>query len=309
LKARVTGARATAHSGSPEFVIVGPDQPPLKPNETRSFEAAVRGLTRRAGARIEVEPASLLTQAAPTALPPPDDGTPTVVLFIGSLVILGILLVYYNLPSVRAARRERAAQRAAQLAEQARQQAEALKRQEEAAQKLLEVYTSAPDLPTLNANVSGVILQRGENCCFIEPNVGHIVTSKRTRYVGGSQGISFRIARGVYYRVGAYSGQPITETSEAVGDMGILYVTDQRVIFAGGREVTTVPVKKVADVRIAGNDVVVLSENRKTPFIMRSPTKYGSVVAAAAIRRVADDAVGSPHASLVPPAGAKQGAA
>jgi hypothetical protein len=99
--------------------------------------------------------------------------------------------------------------------------------------------------------------------------------------------------KGVYYRVGAYSGHPITETSEVVGDVGNLYVTNQRVIFAGSSEITSVPVKKVSDVRIAGSDVVILSENRKTPFILRTPTKYGSVVAAAAIRRVTDDALGN----------------
>ena len=99
--------------------------------------------------------------------------------------------------------------------------------------------------------------------------------------------------RGVSYRVGAYRGQPITETHAVLADVGTLYVTNQRVIFAGQTEITSVPVKKVADVRVAASDLIVLSENRKTPFILRTPSKYGSVVAAAAIRRVADDATGA----------------
>jgi hypothetical protein len=56
--------------------------------------------------------------------------------------------------------------------------------------------------------------------------------------------------------------------------------------------VASVPVKKIADVRIAGSDVEILSENRKTPFMLRTPTRYGAVVAAAAIRRGTDEALG-----------------
>ncbi len=191
LKASVSVGRP-GHADSRDFIIVATGaavppllQQPLKAGESRDFGATVSGLSRLAGAKIEVESGSLLSNGEPGPPPPARDFQfPVALLLITALIVVAGVFLYRNLPSVRAARQKRAEE----LAAQAKQQAEALKRQEEAAQKLLEIYTSAPDLPMLNESVSGVILQRGEKCCLLEPNVGHVVISKRTRYVGGSQG-------------------------------------------------------------------------------------------------------------------------
>jgi len=220
------------------------------------------------------------------------------------MVILGAVAIaaiaIYNLPALRRARKQRAAERAAEQLARERAAAEAQKQAEDAAQKLVDIYTSGSqtELPLLNDNVSGVILQGGENCCLFEFGVGHIVFRRRTEYVGGSQGVSFRIAKGVRYHVGAYRGHPVTYTDAVASDTGALYVTNKRVIFAGHKEITTVAVKKVSDVRVDGEQVIILCENRKTAFILRTPSKYGSVVAAAAIRRVTDDATGATVAPL-----------
>ncbi len=86
-------------------------------------------------------------------------------------------------------------------------------------------------------NAPGVVLKKGElayGCVtgagLIEPKVlpGH--------WSGGSQGVSFRIAKGVSYRVGQSRGTftPGVE-EEATVDVGTFVITNQRCSFSGGK--------------------------------------------------------------------------
>jgi hypothetical protein len=97
--------------------------------------------------------------------------------------------------------------------------------------------------------------------------------------VGGSQGVSFRIAKRVRYHVGGFAGRRVTATYEKVHDVGNLYVTTERVVFAGNREVTSIAGKKIADVRIEGDHIWVLAENRKTPQGLRLRPPLAPVMA------------------------------
>jgi hypothetical protein len=141
------------------------------------------------------------------------------------------------------------------------------------AQTAIENLEAAADdtskLPDLNDRVTNLILHPGERCFAIGQDAQHVVAAHRTSYVGGSHGVSFRIAKGVRYHVGGFKGRRVTTTYEKVHDVGSLYVTTERVVFAGSREVTSIAGKKIADVRIEGDHVWVLAENRKTPLGLR----------------------------------------
>jgi hypothetical protein len=52
-------------------------------------------------------------------------------------------------------------------------------------------------------------LQKSEKMVWLFNNVAYLEDKTRTQYVGCSKGVSIRIAKGVYYRVGAFQGQPI----------------------------------------------------------------------------------------------------
>jgi hypothetical protein len=204
-----------------------------------------------------------------------------------SLVLALILGVYFS-PGARKARAERAAER--RRAEEARQRADEALRSH--AQDLFELFVSdtTKPLPNLTTDVQGVILKADESCCALSANAQHIVTRNKTRYVGGSQGVSIRIAKGVRYHVSGYRGHPITEQYEAVADSGSVYVTNKRFIFAGSKEVTTVPVSKIADVHLEGARVVVVVENRVNPLVVGITQPYWAPVIAAATHRAAQDA-------------------
>jgi len=76
-------------------------------------------------------------------------------------------------------------------------------------------------------------LQKTEKIVWVFQDVDYYEQKTRTRYVGGSQGVSIRIAKGVYYRTGGFKGERV-QTSETIhADTGLLGVTNKHVYFAG----------------------------------------------------------------------------
>lgn len=75
--------------------------------------------------------------------------------------------------------------------------------------------------------------QRSETLIWIFSNVAYYEDKTRRRYVGGSQGVSFRIAKGLYYRVGSFRGHPVETTERVHVDTGILAVTTKHIYFHG----------------------------------------------------------------------------
>ncbi|MDH5368868.1 MAG: hypothetical protein OEW99_02510 [Gammaproteobacteria bacterium] len=76
-------------------------------------------------------------------------------------------------------------------------------------------------------------LQKTEKIVWLFQNVNYYEEKTRTRYVGGSSGVSIRIAKGVYYRTGGFKGERV-QTSETVhADTGLLGVTNKHIYFSG----------------------------------------------------------------------------
>lgn len=143
--------------------------------------------------------------------------------------------------------------------------------------------------PDVTSYVTGVVLRPNERCCVFVRNVQQIVNKQRTSYVGGSHGVSFRIAKGVRYHVGAYKGHRVTTVNQEVGDVGSLYVTDKRIIFSGTKLVVSVALKQIGDVRVCYDGLVVIQENKPQPSIFRFADR-GPLVALA-IRAMIDGQV------------------
>jgi hypothetical protein len=79
-------------------------------------------------------------------------------------------------------------------------------------------------------------LQRGEVPVFGIANV--LVREERTTksYVGGYSGVSLRIARGVYYRLGGMRGHAVESTSLQDVDYGDFLMTTQAIYFSGSEK-------------------------------------------------------------------------
>jgi len=90
-------------------------------------------------------------------------------------------------------------------------------------------------LPT-QVEISGNIplaIQKGEQVIWIFNGVKYYESKTRTHYVGSSQGVSVRLMKGVYYRVGGFRGEPVQTTSMVHIDTGSLIVTNKHLAFIG----------------------------------------------------------------------------
>jgi len=75
--------------------------------------------------------------------------------------------------------------------------------------------------------------QKDETLVWLFTNVPYLEEKTHTVYVGSSQGVSMRIMKGLYYRVGAFKGQPVSKTAHEQVDTGFLALTNKHIYFAG----------------------------------------------------------------------------
>ena len=97
-------------------------------------------------------------------------------------------------------------------------------------------------------NIAGDLpfnLQKGESLVWAFPSTSLYEVRAHRSFEGGSQGVSVRIARGVYYRVGAFKGHPVERISTDLADVGTLGVTDRSLYFAGAKKGLRVPYRKI----------------------------------------------------------------
>lgn len=88
-----------------------------------------------------------------------------------------------------------------------------------------------PQTPT-----STIVLKKNEIAHFV---VGANLLEERVvsrSYKGGSHGVSFRIAKGLTYRVGQSRGKLVSEKGIVTVDSGDFIITNQRLIFSGGKK-------------------------------------------------------------------------
>ena len=88
----------------------------------------------------------------------------------------------------------------------------------------------------------------------------------RTRYVGGSHGVSFPIGHtGIRYRVGSFSGRPVQSTSVTDIDDGTLVLTNLRIAFIGKAKSVVTQLAKIVHVESYTDALAVFQEGRENP--------------------------------------------
>jgi len=105
---------------------------------------------------------------------------------------------------------------------------------------------------------------------------------------GGSSGFSFRIAKGVRYRTGAFRGHSVVVgTQMQVADSGPLAVTSSRIVFLGSRKTVEIPYSKLVGLEVFSDGIRFSVSNRQNAPLFR--VENGEVVAAtvnAAVQRL-----------------------
>lgn len=88
-------------------------------------------------------------------------------------------------------------------------------------------------------------LQKNETIiwCFVDVNYFE-QREKRVNYVV-SQGFSVKVAKGLYYRVGAFKGEPVITTEQRLLARGYLFLTNKNIYFYSGDKSIRVPYSKI----------------------------------------------------------------
>jgi len=128
--------------------------------------------------------------------------------------------------------------------------------------------------------VPNVILQKGEVAYWSEPASLLEERVVRRRYEGGSQGFSFRIAKGVYYRVGGHRGHIVTDTAVVAVSAGELIITNKRVIFRGNTKAFNIRIDNLLELNFYNNGVRLTDNNGKLRIVKFDDEANSDVVAA-----------------------------
>jgi hypothetical protein len=105
-----------------------------------------------------------------------------------------------------------------------------------------------------------VALTRGEQLLWLFKGVTFFQLRTKTHYVGRSHGVSLRVMRGVYYRIGSSRGKPVTTEQLTEVDTGLLLVTQKKVSFKGTARSTSIPTAKILSVDASSDGIAVMQD-------------------------------------------------
>jgi len=88
-------------------------------------------------------------------------------------------------------------------------------------------------------------MQRGEQLVWLFQKVSYYEMRTRRHIEGRSSGVSIRLARGVYYRTGGFSGHPVETTVNEYKATGVLAFTTKHVYFASPEKSFRIPYSKI----------------------------------------------------------------
>ena len=93
-----------------------------------------------------------------------------------------------------------------------------------------------------------IILGKNESILWTYNGVSLYQEKVTKEWVGRSHGVSFRIIKGVYYRVGGMKGHPVEHSSMEFQGNGSLYVTNKNLIFYSQMKSLKVPFNKIVGI-------------------------------------------------------------
>jgi len=120
-------------------------------------------------------------------------------------------------------------------------------------------------IPAIESDIN---LIRGEKLYFKGEDVDWLEmrkVTKRYNYAGPTARI--KIAKGIYYRLGSMSVQPVTEDEWKTIDSGAIYVTNKRIIFMGNRSNKTIRLNRILDIIAYSNGVDIQKDSGRSPFL------------------------------------------
>lgn len=136
---------------------------------------------------------------------------------------------------------------------------------------------------TLVACPTTLLLKRGE-VAYVNTSASLLKEVAKREFRGGSQGVSVPLGGGVRYRVGAMRGEMVTIGSHwETADTGVLTVTNQRVVYHGGRKTLEFLFSKLAALTAYRDaiDLGVTNRQSTSSFRVNDPQYVAGMIRAA----------------------------
>lgn len=114
-----------------------------------------------------------------------------------------------------------------------------------------------------------IIMQHDEKLLWAFAGSNYFQPSTKTTYVGHSSGASFRISRGLYYRMGAFKGEPITTTEMKLIASGVTFYTTKNIFFSSPIKSFKIPYNKIISLFPYQNGISIQKDGTSAkPFIL-----------------------------------------
>jgi hypothetical protein len=109
---------------------------------------------------------------------------------------------------------------------------------------------------------------KGEQIVWAFPGSKYLEDKTRREFVGGSQGVSVRVLKGVYYRVGAFKGHAVEHTERVHVDTGWVVVTSKNIYFAGSRKSVRLPYAKIVSFQPFSDGIGIMRDTATAKPLM-----------------------------------------
>lgn len=93
-----------------------------------------------------------------------------------------------------------------------------------------------------------IILKKNEELIFSIPNISLWEPRSIRKTSGGYGGPSFRVTKGVYFRVGGFKAQGESHEELRTIDQGALTLTNKRLVFSGSKRSVNIDIRKILSV-------------------------------------------------------------
>jgi hypothetical protein len=116
-----------------------------------------------------------------------------------------------------------------------------------------------PDRVDMQGNLP-LNLVKGEKIVWVFQDVTYFTVRTKTKFVGGSHGVSIRVMPGLYYRVGAFKGEPVKTEYLSEEGAGNFVITSRAVYFVSAQKTFKIAPKKIVSVE-AYSDAICITRD------------------------------------------------
>jgi len=139
---------------------------------------------------------------------------------------------------------------------------------DEPTRRLLEKYRlfwliENGDIPVLEP---GINLQRREECYFFTDCTWYEYRRITRRINYGGPTFRLKLAKGIYWRVGSFNVQAVSQDVMVPIDQGRLFLTNKRLIFIGSKKSRNIRLNRVLEFTPYKNGVEIIKDAGKNPF-------------------------------------------